>query len=116
MSWEDQHPALSPEEAIASRYLHFCKVIQCGHHLAGHETPPDKLVESVLVSREIGFYLFRRPFHVGGAYGLVGLLGALSGRKMVRFRRQIFFTEPLGDELSDGRKGLLGDVIGIGPH
>src|SRR3990167_10818969 len=107
MSWEDQHPALGPEEAIASRYLHLCKVIQCGHHLAGNETNADKLVESVLVFREIGFDLLRCPFHVGRAYGLVGLLGALSGGKMVGFRRQIFFTKLFGDEISDGLKGLL---------
>ena len=35
---------------------------------------------------------------------------------MVGFRRQIFFTKLFGDEISDGLKGLLGDVVGIGPH
>ena len=51
---------------------------RAGGHLAGHEAPPDQLVEAGLVAREEVRHLLRGAGHVGGPDRLVGVLDVLA--------------------------------------
>ena len=96
--------------------LHADAVVHGVCHLAGHIPAPDQAVEAVLLAGEILFQLLRRPVHVAGADGFVGVLGVGLGLIAVGLFGAVGAAVPAGDKLPGGGDGLLGKAQRVGTH
>ena len=96
--------------------LHRDAVIHGVGHLAGHVAAPDQLVEPVLLSGQVFFELLRRPFHIAGADGLMGILGVGLGLVAVGLRGIVVLAVAAENKALCGGDGLLGDPQGVGTH
>ena len=114
---EFQTGGAGPEAVVRGLHLHRHAVINGVGHLAGHETTPDQPVEPVLLAGQVLFHLLRRPVHVAGADGLVGVLGCGFCLVAVRALGGIVVRAVTAqNELPGGGNGLLGKPQGVGSH
>ena len=104
-------------EGITGRiHLHGHIVIDGVGHLAGGEAAPDQPVEPVLLLAQVLAHHVGAEVHVGGADGLMGVLGAGLGFEMPGLAGVIVFAIVPDDISAGGGKGFLRKTEGVGTH
>ena len=104
-------------ELVARRFhLDGDVIVHGGRHLAGQKTAPNELVEPVLLAGQVLFHVLRRQVYVGGADGLVGVLGAALRLVVPGLGRVVLLAVTGLDKSLGRRQGLLGQAQGVGTH
>ena len=97
--------------------LHGHAVIHGVGHLAGHKAAPHQLIEPVLLTGQALFQVLRRPVHVTGADGLVGVLGIGLGLVVVGpLGGIVLLAVAAHNKVLGGGNGLLADAEGVSTH
>ena len=105
-----------PEGVPGTGDLNVHAVIDGRGHLAGQEPAPDELIEAILLLGQALPDVLRGKGHVGGADGLVGILGPCLGLKLPGRLRQILLAVP-GPGKGPGRRHcLVRQAEGVGTH
>ena len=97
--------------------LHGDTVIHGVGHLAGHKAAPHQTVQTILLAGQALFQVLRRPVHIAGPDGLVGVLGVGLGLIVVgSLGGIVLLTVAAHDKLLSGGNGLFADAERVGTH
>ena len=114
---EFQAGGAGAEAVSRSIDLHGDAVIHGVGHLAGHKATPHQSVQTVLLAGEVLFQHLRRPVHVAGSDGLVGVLSAGLGLIVIgSLGGIVLLTVAAHDKFLSGGNGLLADAERVGTH
>ena len=105
-----------PEQVGVAAYVNGDGVVHRVGHLAGQEPAPDQPVELILLGGEALAHVLRGQVDIGGADGLVGVLGVGPGLVRPGFFRNIGAAVSLADIAPGGVRRLLGQAQGVGTH
>ena len=93
----------------------------CGRHLRGDESPPNEVIEFILIAREVFFYRFWGSVDVRGSNGLVCVLnfdgfflGIFDGFVVNGFGGEIIFPVVISDIIAASGDGFVGDADRVG--
>ncbi len=113
---EEQHRPGGPEEVVTGGDRR-PGVEEAGRrHLTADEAPPDQVVETGLLPRELPLDLLWRPAHVGGTDGLVGVLHVLPLALTALTSVHVLLSEACGDVPRGLLRGPVADADRIGAH
>ena len=85
------------EEVAVGGDVRLGGALQAVGHLAGHKALPDELIELILVAGEAGLHILGSQAHIGGADGLVAVLGVGPGLILPGLLRGIAVSPALPD-------------------
>ena len=107
---------IGAEIVAVGHHVHRHTVIHRVCHLAGGEAAPDQPVQAVLLLGQVLSHLLRGQEHVGGADGLMGVLGPCLGFEAAGLAGDVLAAIALGDKGSCRGQGLVGKAQGVGSH
>ena len=92
------------------------RIIQGICHLGGQEPAPDQLIQPVLVLGQAPLNPLRVQLHMGGADGLVGILGTGFGFEGMEASIVVGSTIPAFDKAFRRSHSLVAEPQGVGTH
>ena len=113
---EHELGVVGAEDVALAGGVHHDVVVHGVRHLACDEAAPDQAVEHVLLLGEVLPDLLGREGGVGGAYGLVRVLGAGLGLVAARLRRAVGLAVVCGYEAARGSDGVVREAQRVGTH